>query len=130
MADLDDVCSKLDDIERAVDDVSSKLDDIEQAVEKKGSWLASWWWVLPWIYLIVFVWIPDAWYSNTRYAIQYQVGYNQITHYYRPRDCSFLTSPLGNKGCRYERVVTTSQVGEKTQVFVDWLKIDDPKLVE
>jgi hypothetical protein len=115
MADLDDVCSG--------------LDGIEKAIEKKGGWL-TWWWVWIWVFIIVFDWIPDAWHSNMRYEIQYQVPANQVIHFYRPSDCSFLTSPLGYKGCRYERVVTTSQVDGKTQVLIDWQKIEDPKLVD
>jgi hypothetical protein len=122
MADLDDVCSNLD-------DVSSKLEDVRKAIEKKGGWL-TWWWAWIWVFVIVFDWIPDAWHSNFRYETQYQVPASQITHYYKPSDCSFLTSPLGSKGCHYERVVTTSQVDGKTQVLIDWQKIDDPKLVE
>jgi hypothetical protein len=48
----------------------------------------------------------DAWHSHRRYAAQYGVETYQIVEDKHPRDCSFMTSPLGTKGCHYDRVVS------------------------
>lgn len=130
---LEEVSEKLDSLE----DMVSKLEDIERAVKQLNKpWYEQggpWNWLMALGLFIFLGWIPDAWHSNTRYAIQYQVGYDQITHYYRPSDCSFMRSPIGDKKCHYERHV--SVVGDNTsqkRVVIDWEKIDDdqPRLVQ
>ena len=53
----------------------------------------------------VFLWLTvgkDMWHSKFRYSIQYGVSYGKITKAKEPRDCDWLSAPLGDKDCHYE----------------------------
>jgi len=43
-----------------------------------------------------------GWYSKIRYAVEYGVGYSQVTMDSEPHDCDWLAPPIGSKGCHYE----------------------------
>jgi hypothetical protein len=61
-------------------------------------------------YYIIFVWIPNAWYSKTRFAFQYSLEYDQVTVDKKPHDCDWLRAPLGDKECKYNREVSVQEV--------------------
>ncbi len=86
----------------SLDDVCDRLDHIEEAV-KANHWDFRWvgWAALIWLALLV--WIPDMWYSKTRYAWWYGVRTDQVTIEKKPTDCNFFRSPMGDKGCHYDR---------------------------
>ena len=49
-----------------------------------------------------------------RYAFEANVSYDQVFVADKPRDCDFLTAPMGNKLCRYETVVQTVRISTST----------------
>ena len=52
--------------------------------------------------IVWFAWLDD---SKLRYNFQYdEVSYDE-----KPRDCDFLTAPLGKKNCSYEKEVSIVQ---------------------
>jgi hypothetical protein len=90
-------------------DVCEKLENIEAAVtanHRDTSWIG--WALLIW--LAIFVWLPDMWFSKTRFSWWYGVGTDQVTIEKKPADCNFFHAPLGGKGCRYDSQVTATQV--------------------
>jgi len=89
-----------------LDDVVSKLDDIEAIIKNNkfdlGGWigLAFMVWAVPWCW-------DAAWHSKWRYAFEYGVNTSQIEISKKPHDCEFLTAPVGEKHCDYEVDVST-----------------------
>lgn len=92
-----------------IDDVCDRLDNIESAIKSNQSNL-HWvfWGALFW--LIVPPFLSDIWHSKVRYAMEYSVGYSQVTAEKEPYDCNFLHSPIGGKGCHYERQVNVIRI--------------------
>jgi hypothetical protein len=87
-----------------LDDVVSKLEDIEQAIKNKLD--LSGLWIVPFIWALF--WCSDAvWHSKLRYSLQYNVNLSKVTIDDKPHDCEFLTAPLGEKHCDYETSVST-----------------------
>jgi hypothetical protein len=48
-----------------------------------------------------------AWYSKWGYALYYEVSPARVWIDDKPHDCDFLRAPMGEKECRYKRVVST-----------------------
>jgi hypothetical protein len=44
----------------------------------------------------------ESWVNSVWYAIEYNVRFNDVQTDARPRDCDFLTAPLGDKNCSYK----------------------------
>ena len=78
------------------------------------------------IALAVVVWwfLPD----KPHYAVLYSVDMNRVFVEPRPSDCDFSRAPIGDKGCHYEKVVTTEKgdTGKTTGVYVSWNKVKEP----
>lgn len=96
-----------------MDDVYSKLDDIETALKSiTGPPVHS----LSLMVFALFLWLvvpaffSSIWYGKTRYVIQYGASYDQVTIGNEPHDCTFMRSPIGGKGCHYNREVSTVRV--------------------
>jgi hypothetical protein len=107
--DLGDVCDKLD-------DVCGRLDDVESAVKdnKPSGWSSGWtlWFLFCFLFLgpiIGGIW-DSVVYSRARYYFQYNAELSNIIIHPKPYDCWFWSAPLGRKGCRYERAVTSVRV--------------------
>jgi hypothetical protein len=87
-----------------------------------------------------------------RYQAQYSTSSDKVLVQKKPKDCEFLTAPLGSKNCDYEKVVMTEKSGADpgtgrpvistdggktwrwndggptktdTYVFVTWEKVED-----
>ena len=84
---LDDVCDRLDSIERAIKDNNSGF-----------GWLA--------IVIIVRLVISGSqalWHSKMRYSWWCGVPYDQVTVEKKPTDCTFnYHAPMGEKDCHYD----------------------------
>ena len=73
--------------------------------------------------------------ANARYALFYGINADQIFVDQKPRDCSFWTAPVGDKGCHYERSVivthkdgTVSSTGfgsEIESLTVAWDRVEE-----
>jgi hypothetical protein len=69
---------------------------------------------------------PHSWINAIWYAVEYNVGPNQVHTSDKPSDCDWSRAPLGNKGCRYNSTVGAYNtagvlVGETTRL--DTVKI-------
>jgi hypothetical protein len=76
--------------------------------------------------------INVAWYS-----LRYGVSPDRVHIDPKPRDCDFMTAPLGSKGCHYDEVVSAFNAavvdaprsGRDTRkvdtVLVSWIKVND-----
>lgn len=76
------------------------------------------------VVLAVVIWwlSPD----KPHYAIFYSVDMDRVFVQPRPSDCDFMHAPLGDKGCHYEKVVTTEKgYNRTTAVYVSWSKVKD-----
>jgi hypothetical protein len=92
-----------------LDDVCSRLDDIK--TEIKESRFTVWPYLVGFFLIpLLFDWAGAAWHSKMRYATQYSVPETSVTVADKPHDCAFLASPLGEKYCHHERVVTVGVV--------------------
>jgi hypothetical protein len=66
------------------------------------------------------------WFNQFRYSMWYHVPSSQVVQYEDkpPADCDFLTSPMGHKGCHYQKHVdlqpASSENGNKKTVVVYW----------
>lgn len=66
------------------------------------------------------------WFNRFRYSAWYHVPSSQVIQYEDkpPADCDFLTSPIGHKGCHYEKHVdlqpASPENGNKQSVVVYW----------
>lgn len=112
-----------------LDDVCDKLDEIERAIRDKGSTLGA-------IFALVVVWVvilglSDLWQSKLRYAWWYNVSSDQVTIEKKPTDCDFFRAPLGDKECHYERRVSTVRVKTEYLDFqrgsVNYVSFDNGK---
>ena len=92
-----------------LDDVVDRLENVEAAIKSNHIDFSVVWLVVL-IWLVLFVWLPDGWYSKTRLSFWYGVGSDQVTIDKEPHDCNFWHSPIGGKGCKYDRQVSTVQV--------------------
>lgn len=54
--------------------------------------------------IVWFAWLDD---SKLRYEIQYDDA--EVTAVEKPRDCDFLTAPLGRKNCSYKKEVSIAR---------------------
>ncbi len=66
-----------------------------------------------WLGIVVavvwFAWLDD---SKIRYELQYDAD---VTKTAKPKDCDFLTAPLGKKNCSYEKLVVISHHSVSTK---------------
>lgn len=95
-----------------VDDVCNKLDRLEKAVEsntESRKWVLFWWLLFAFGWAIVSGIFSGVWHSKTRYVIQYGVSYDQVVEEDTTgkHDCRFITAPIGEKWCHYDIDVTT-----------------------
>jgi hypothetical protein len=113
--------NSLDDVRVAVDDVKTSVDEVHEstgAIEKslteieRSIGTVAGRWTTPQILLILFLtyWGPralgDLWNDKWRYEMYYNIAADAITIQEMPHDCEFLSAPLGNKYCHYERIVS------------------------
>jgi hypothetical protein len=102
MATLDDVCSGLYSIERAI-----------ERIENRPTW---WPFVLgAFLWLAVPALLSSAWHSDLRYELQYGVRGVDIHRGSRPHDCNFLAAPIGEKYCHYETSVLEEEARRSQQ---------------
>lgn len=54
-----------------------------------------------------FVWwlLPDSWTDPIKYSTIYSVDVGKVNVAVKPKDCEFMHAPIGNKECRYKKVV-------------------------
>ena len=65
---------------------------------------------------------PKAWCE-----VKYSVSADHVSIDPKPHDCEFMKSPIGNKYCHYEKVVTLvpENSANPTDVYVTWQKVED-----
>jgi hypothetical protein len=119
-----------DDHSYGLEDVCERLDNIEAAVtanHRDTSWIG--WGFLIW--LAVVVWLPDMWFSKTRFSWWYGVSNDQVTIEKKPADCNFFHAPLGGKGCHCDPQVTAIKVktdkSDPARYPVNYVSFDDGK---
>jgi hypothetical protein len=98
----------MSDIVDALQDIEQAVERVEQAVKNNNlsSFVTPSIWGLVMIFL-VFPWFGKVWYGKWRYAVQYSIDASKVQINSQPHDCDFLTAPLGEKNCHYERSVST-----------------------
>jgi hypothetical protein len=76
-----------------------------------------------------FVWsiTPDFIRYPLFYSIRYQVPHRRVVVDKKPDDCEWWHSPLGDKGCHYEKfVLVQPKYGRPiTEVNIMWVKMQD-----
>jgi hypothetical protein len=70
------------------------------------------WWVAP---------------DKYAYALEYSVDSENVFVEKKPKTCDWEHAPMGDKGCHFNKVVTTQkdQTGKVTSVYVSWEKVED-----
>jgi hypothetical protein len=57
------------------------------------------------IIVTFFGWLFDAaWFYKTFYTMSYDMDLGRVEIAKKPHDCEFMTAPLGEKNCHYQRV--------------------------
>jgi hypothetical protein len=119
-----------DDSGYGLEDVCDRLDNIEAAVKADHSDL-SWVGFVIVGWLVIFVWLPDMWWSKTRISWWYGVSTDQVTIEKKPADCNFFHAPLGGKGCHYDPQAGGVQVktdnSNPARFAVNYVSFDDGK---
>lgn len=101
------VHSTLEQIEQTVSNLKAVPSTLEQILStlKSRSDVFGLFWLCIFVFLLeswsgssLDRWTDEAWYS-----IRYSAELRNITVEKRPSDCDFLHSPLGGKGCKYEK---------------------------
>jgi len=128
---LDEIEQRLDEFDQShtatLDDVCEKLDELERAVSNRSLGAIVAWVIVAWL---VFEGLDGLWHSKWRYSWSYSVDPAQVTMEKKPTDCDFLRAPLGEKECHYERQVSTVRVMTKELEFlrsVNYVSSDDGK---
>ena len=60
-----------------------------------------------WIAVGAWFLLPESWINPVWYAAKYGVDLNQVHTSDKPSNCEWSRSPLGIKGCHYDRVVNS-----------------------
>jgi hypothetical protein len=64
--------------------------------------------------------------SACYYALNYDTSPANVTIQHKPENCDYDWSPVGKKGCHYEKSVNTFVDDKhKTQVIVSWTRQED-----
>jgi hypothetical protein len=124
----------MSDIDSAVEDAAERIEvavlRVENAVTSK--WTSAQWFlaflILLWLYSVP----GSLWYSKWRYSTVYNLADADISIQDKPHDCAFFASPLGEKYCHYERVISitkwaTSVAGNPIVSYDDgksWIAFD------
>jgi hypothetical protein len=63
-----------------------------------------------------------GWLYENAYAFKYGVAIGQVNADRRPRDCDFLSSPIGRKDCHYQEVIDVYDARGRpiTDIYHDW----------
>ena len=69
--------------------------------------------------IIWYVWLDD---SKLRYEYQHDA---EVTVENKPRDCDFLTAPLGRKNCSYKKEVSITLFGKDKKTGRPIVSYDD-----
>ena len=122
MTDLQDVVDAVNELQGIVrenkgDEVVDAINDLKRAVASRstfGHTLAGW--AMGILMILVFASLPgDVWNNKTMLSARYNVPTEDITVEDAPRDCDFLTAPLGVKGCSYSRDISEIRTGVNPQ---------------
>lgn len=70
------------------------------------------------------VWDTD-WFTKWRYYLTSDIPAAHVFIDSQPHDCDFLTAPLGQKNCHYERVVQKETLEGAPSIYVSWKKVQD-----
>jgi hypothetical protein len=89
----------------AIESLESAVARVEAAVKEKWSSVV----MVGWIVLASFLWdVPgNMWHSKIRYETEYSLPADKVIVATHPHDCAFLSAPLGEKYCHYDREVST-----------------------
>src|SRR5437899_902819 len=79
------------------------------------------------VFVLIPKWANSILDSKTRYALQYAVSDNQAFVAKEPRDCDFISAPLGDKNCHYEKAVSASKCGTDNNTQKPVISYDDGK---
>lgn len=91
---------------------------------------------LIWLVIIgVIIFWSDIWNTKFRYGLALDLPTDKITIDKKPKDCEFLTAPLGSKNCHYDKSeqkieMAMSKDGKSPLISYDegksWSPIDPP----
>jgi hypothetical protein len=128
-----------DGFEGGADRIEASLGSVEAAVERVEKAINDKWSTFQWVVIIVigtWMWsFPGrVWHSKWRYTWEYDIPEGAVYVQDEPHDCAFLSAPLGEKYCHYERSVSitrwaTSTTGNPISSYDDgktWNIFDPP----
>lgn len=97
-----------------LEDVHSKLSDTETAIKANTS---ARWWIFGLVVCFFVSPLTIAWrlvvypfHTKMAYSILYGASLDNIVIDKHPTDCAFLTAPMGEKWCHYDRKVFSQRV--------------------
>lgn len=79
--------------------------------------LASWVWSVA----------PNAIRYPAYYSVRYQIPYRQVLVDKKPTDCDWWLTPIGDKGCHYEKLVSVQPKNGRpvSLVHIVWFKMQN-----
>lgn len=110
---MNDIVESLDSVENAIANVESAVERVEEAIKDKSS-------SVQWLLSVAFVmWLVSLagsiWHAKWRYELQYGLSSDKVNVATTPHDCGFLTAPIGEKYCHYDRVISTVRWATSTK---------------
>lgn len=61
-------------------------------------------------YAAVWLWPESVWANGWRYSLEQDLDGANVVADRKPHDCEFLTAPIGDKHCHYDKRVMTVRV--------------------
>jgi hypothetical protein len=103
-----------DGLESAIGGIETAVERVETAVERVETAIRDKWSTLQWVGVVViggYLWyLPGTiWHAKWRYAATYDIPSSAIYVQNSQHDCAFLSAPLGEKYCHYERTVSITR---------------------
>lgn len=104
----------------------NRLDDLKGFREHAVRVIKGLFVILAFLVGIVWLWWEMA-SDEKKYSIYYGVPRDRVVVEKEPHDCEFLTAPLGNKHCHYDKHVSKVKLDEPNSyaVYVTFEKIQD-----
>jgi hypothetical protein len=91
-----------------------------------GDSLSSW--IIFAILVMAFTSVWDwVWDSKARYGVQFSTSTDSVTVDKRPQNCDIFFSPIGKKGCSYEKNVTVTKRAKDVKTGRRIISNDDGK---
>jgi hypothetical protein len=112
--------------------IISELEAIHSTLKSRSDFARLFWGVLVLSFLVGWfsAWLEDKGTDKLWYSVKYECAYKDVTVEKRPSDCNWLRVPLGDKGCRYKKVVTAFGAEQRRKLVEQATSLEEKRRYE